>query len=110
MRAPPQRRDVGLALSVTARHKQQQVQAHQRAAAKAAAQASARAAVQAAAAAQQATDQANQEKRVLRAGIVTALQRSITLDPDSRVKEGTLDGPAITSTSCTPLGVGVPTI
>jgi hypothetical protein len=49
---------------------------------------------------------ANQEERVLRAGTVTALQNSITKDANGRVTSGTLNGPAITSTSCTPLGGG----
>jgi hypothetical protein len=78
--------------NVAAKHKQEQAQARQNAAAQAAAQ--------------QATEQANQEKRVLRAGILTALQGSITKDANGRVTSGVLDGPAITSTSCTPLGGG----
>jgi type II secretory pathway pseudopilin PulG len=77
---------------VAAKHKQQQQQAQQKAAAQAQAQ--------------QAIDQANQEKRTLRAGIVTSLQDSVTKDANKRINEGVLDGPAVNHTSCTPVGGG----
>jgi type II secretory pathway pseudopilin PulG len=77
--------------NVAAKHKQQQQQAQQKAAAQAQAQ--------------QAIDQANQEKRALRAGIVTSLQDSVTKDAKKNVDQGLLTGP-ITSTSCTPVGGG----
>jgi hypothetical protein len=76
---------------VAAKHKQQQAQASQQAAD--------------ASAAQQATDRANQEKRALRAGIVSSLQNSITKDAKKSVSQGLLTGP-ISSTTCTPVGGG----
>jgi type II secretory pathway pseudopilin PulG len=76
---------------VAAQHKQKQQQAQQQAAAQATAQ--------------QAIDRANQEKRTLRAGIVTSLQDSVTRDAKKSVDQGVLTGP-ILSTSCTAVGGG----
>jgi type II secretory pathway pseudopilin PulG len=76
---------------VAATHKQQRQEAQRQAAAQTQAQ--------------QAIDQANQEKRTLRAGIVTSLQDSVTKDATKNVDQGLLTGP-ISSTSCTPVGGG----
>jgi hypothetical protein len=76
---------------VAAKHKQQGQEAQRQAAAQAEAQ--------------RAIDQANQEKRTLRAGVVTSLQDSVTKDAKKNVDQGLLTGP-ISSTSCTPVGGG----
>ena len=52
-----------------------------------------------------AAEEADDTERVVRVGVVGALERRITTDAQKRVIEGTLDGP-ILRTSCTPLGGG----
>lgn len=57
------------------------------------------------AAAASAKEAADEIVRTMRAASVIEIEASITKDAQSRVKEGTLDGP-ITKSSCTPLGGG----
>jgi hypothetical protein len=53
----------------------------------------------------QAKEAADAAERAMRATSVIGIEKSITKDAQSRVKDGSLDGP-ITKTSCSPLGGG----